>query len=209
MPGFCELGGVTLGSALADVRSFLVSNPGEVSSSSTRTRVSRPPRSQQAFEQAGLLDLVYRGPLGPFPTLRADDRLKSAAAGDGRERSRRRAVVPPRLRARAAGDTVPLHATPPQLTDPAKLPASCRPTAARPPRRSSGQPLGGHHARAPRLARVGGQRPRGAARAGEACQRDRGRLPNLVAVDFFRRGRRARSRRRAERRIPVTDRGRR
>ena len=65
---FCELGAVTLGSALADVRSFLVENPGEVLVIINQDEGVSPLEMQHAFAQAGLLDLLYRGPAGPFPT---------------------------------------------------------------------------------------------------------------------------------------------
>ncbi len=68
--GFCEIGAVSLSSALTDLRSFLVSHPGAVVVVINQDEGVSPNSISRAFERAGLLDLVYRGPLGPFPTLR-------------------------------------------------------------------------------------------------------------------------------------------
>jgi hypothetical protein len=69
--GFCEIVAVRFASALADLRSFLVSNPGEVVVVINQDEGVSPTDIERAFAAAGVLDLVYRGPLGPFPTLRA------------------------------------------------------------------------------------------------------------------------------------------
>lgn len=187
--GLCEIGAVPLSSTLDDIRSFLVSNPGDVLIVIIQDEGVTPTDIERAFDEAGLLDLVYRGPLGPFPTLRemidSDQRLVVMAEND-------------------AGTTVPwyhlayahaLQETPftfkstAALIDPANLAASCRPN-----RGTASAPLFllNHWVDTtpvPRasLAAVVNERPALVRRA-QTCKRIRDRLPNLVAVDFYRRG---------------------
>ncbi len=96
--GFCELGAITLSSALDDIRSFLVTHPGDVVVIINQDEGATPTDIERAFEQAGLLDLVYPGPLGPFPTLRtmvdSNQRLVVMAENDAGN-------VPPALLDRA------------------------------------------------------------------------------------------------------------
>ena len=157
--GFCELGAVPLASALADLRSFLVANPGEVVVVINQDEGVAPSDIERAFADAGLLDLVYRGPPGPFPTAHALQetpfKFKSAAA----------------------------------LTDAPKLDASCRPN-----RGPASAPLfllnhwvDTSQAPRPSLAATVNARAALLARA-DRCRQIRHRLPNLVAVDFYRRG---------------------
>jgi hypothetical protein len=186
--GFCELGAISLASALSDLRSFLVSDPGEVVLVINQDEGVTPTDIEQAFQKAGLLDLVYRGPLGPFPTLRtmidSNQRLVVMAENDA-------GAIPwyHLAYAHALQETPFRFRSASQLTDPLKLPASCRPNrgpASAPlflvnhwvdttpvPRASLADIV---NAREPLLARV------------QSCQRIRHRLPNLVAVDFYRRG---------------------
>lgn len=77
--GFCELGAVPLAEMLVGVRDFLVRNPGEVLLFVIEDYVA-PRDVEAAFREAGLLRFVYRGPVRPpFPTLRemvdSDQRL--------------------------------------------------------------------------------------------------------------------------------------
>jgi len=77
--GFCELGGMPLVPMLEGVRDFLVQNPGEVVIFVIEDYVS-PQDIEAAFKQSELDRFVYRGPVTPpFPTLRemidADQRL--------------------------------------------------------------------------------------------------------------------------------------
>lgn len=68
--GFCELGAYTVVPALQGIRDFMVANPGEVVIIVVEDYV-RPEDLAVAFKDAGLLDLIYTGPLRrPFPTLR-------------------------------------------------------------------------------------------------------------------------------------------
>ncbi len=186
--GFCELGAISLDSALQDLRSFLVSNPGEVVVVINQDEGVSPTDIERAFETAGLLGLVYRGPLGPFPTLRtmidSNQRLVVMAENDAG------AVPWYHLAYEHALQETPFRFTnAASLSDPGELPGSCRPnrgSASAPlflinhwvdttpaPRQSLAAIV---NARAPLLARA------------QACERIRDRLPNLVAVDFYGRG---------------------
>jgi hypothetical protein len=186
--GFCEIGAVSLSSALTELRSFLVANPGAVVVVINQDEGVSPADIRRAFEQAGLLDLVYRGPLGPFPTLRemidSNQRLVVMAENDAGNipwyhLAYRNALqeTPYRFRTTAA------------LTDPSQVADSCRPNrgpSSAPlfllnnwvdttpiPRASNAAVVNARHALLTRS---------------RTCEGIRHRLPNLVAVDFFRRG---------------------
>lgn len=185
---FCELGSVSLSSALGEIRSFLVANPGTVVTIINQDEGVTPSDIERAFQQAGLLDLVYRGPLGPFPTLRqmidAGQRLVVMAENDAGEvpwyhlaYAKGLQETPFRFRAAAA------------LTEQSQLQSSCRPN-----RGPESAPLFllNHWvdtSPTPRasLAEIVNERAVLLRRA-RACQRIRHRLPNLVAVDFYKRG---------------------
>ena len=77
--GFCELGAVPLATMLEGVRDFLVQNPGEVLVFVIEDYVT-PAEIEGAFRRSGLDRFVYRGGVtAPFPTLRemidSDQRL--------------------------------------------------------------------------------------------------------------------------------------
>ena len=179
---------MTLASALADLRSFLVSNPGEVVVVINQDEGVTPTDIAGAFEKAGLLDLVYRGPLGPFPTLRemidSGQRLVVMAENDAGE------IPWYHLAYEHALQETPFRFTSAaQLTDASKLDASCRPN-----RGPSSAPLFllNHWVDTtptprPSLASTVNARAALLKRA-QTCQRIRSRLSNLVAVDFYRRG---------------------
>ena len=186
--GFCEIGAITLASALADLRSFLVSNPGEVVVVINQDEGVTPTDIQQAFEQAGLLELVYRGPLGPFPTLRqmidSDQRLVVMAENDAGDIPWYHLAY-----ARALQETPFRFTSAAQLTDPTQLAASCVPH-----RGPSSAPLFllNHWVDTtptprPSLAAIVNARTALLKRA-RTCQRIRGHFPNLIAVDFYGRG---------------------
>ena len=68
--GFCELGAMPLDSALENIATFMAENPNEVVILDIEDYVS-PDSIAKSFEESGLLDLVYQGPLGQkLPTLR-------------------------------------------------------------------------------------------------------------------------------------------
>jgi MFS family permease len=185
---FCELGGTRLQSALDDLHTFLVANPGEVVVVINQDYVT-PADFVGAVKDAGLDKLAYRGPVdGKWPTLR--EMIDSG----------QRVLFMAENHAGAADWYHPVYKaitqeTPfsfsrvAQLKDAAKLPATCRPNrgpASAPlflvnhwittdpvPRPSNAAVV---NAYAPLLARV------------RACEEIRGHFPNLVAVDFYRRG---------------------
>ena len=186
--GFCELGSITLASALDDLRTFLVNNPSEVVVVINQDEGVTPTDIERAFTQAGLLDLVYRGPLGPFPTLRemidSNQRLVVMAENDAGDVSWYHLAYDHALQETPFRFT---KAT--QLTDPAQLPASCRPN-----RGPSTAPLFllNHWVDTtptprPSLAKIVNAKPALLDRA-RTCERIRDHLPNLVAVDFYRTG---------------------
>jgi hypothetical protein len=185
---FCELGAVTLSSALDALRTYLVNNPGAVVMVINQDEGVAPADIKQAFEEAGLLDLVYRGPFGPFPTLRqmidSGQRLVVMAENDADHIS---------WYPLAYGDA--LQETPFQfrkaaeLTDSSQLADSCRAN-----RGPASAPLflvnnWVDTSPAPRasIAAVVNEHSTLLQRA-QTCQRIRHRLPNLIAVDFYKRG---------------------
>jgi hypothetical protein len=68
--GFCEIGAQPLVPVLSGIRDFLVTHPGEVLVIVIED-YAPPEQIAEAFEESGLLRLVYRGPVQPpWPTLR-------------------------------------------------------------------------------------------------------------------------------------------
>lgn len=68
--GFCELGALDAATALAQIRDWLVLNPGAVLVISIEDQVP-PARVAETFERSGLLDYVWQGAVRPVPTLGA------------------------------------------------------------------------------------------------------------------------------------------
>jgi hypothetical protein len=68
--GFCELGATPFTEALGEIRDFLVANPGEILVIVIQDEGVTPQDVAKCFEKSGLIDFVYRGPAGPWPTLR-------------------------------------------------------------------------------------------------------------------------------------------
>jgi hypothetical protein len=76
--GFCELGATRLTDALADVRAFLAAHPGEILIVAVQDEGVAAKDVARCFEESGLIDFVYKGPVGPpWPTLR-----EMAASGE-------------------------------------------------------------------------------------------------------------------------------
>jgi hypothetical protein len=68
--GFCELGAVAMTPMLADIRSFLITNPYEVLIIVIQDEDVPPAEVERCFEESGLIDFVYRGSAAPpWPTL--------------------------------------------------------------------------------------------------------------------------------------------
>ena len=170
------------------MRAFLVENPDEVVIVVNQDEGVAPSDIAKAFERAGLLDMVYRGPLDRLPTLRqmieSGQRLVVLAENDAGSSDWYRPAY-----ANALQETPFRFTSSAQLTDAAGLATSCRPNRGPDsatlfllnnwidttpvPRPSNAEIV---NARATLLKRA------------QTCMRIRHRLPNLVAVDFYRRG---------------------
>ena len=176
-----------LSAVLADIRAFLVSHPGEV-----LVIVVEDGAAPQDFvaqvRSAGLEDFVYRGPItSPWPTLR------TMIAGGQRLvlLAERHGGGAPWLRPAFAAiqETPYTFKSAAALTDPARLSASCVPNRGEPgasllqinhwvdtspaPRPSNADRVNAHAALLQRV---------------RACEAQRGRRANVVAVDFYRHG---------------------
>lgn len=185
---FCELGGTRLGEVLDDLHDFLVANPGEVVVVINQDYVT-PKDFVGAVDQAGLGDMVLTPPAdGRWPTLRQmidrNERVVFLAENE--------AGAAPwyQLAYRSLTEETPYHfSRPAQLTRRAGTAATCREN-----RGPAGAPLflvnhwvttdplplpsqaSTVNAYKPLLARL------------QDCRRLRHHLPNLVAVNFYRRG---------------------
>jgi hypothetical protein len=185
---FCELGGTPLGDVLTDLHDFLVANPREVVVVVNQDYLT-PQDFVGAVRRAGLEGIVYRGPTtGRWPSLRemiADNQRVVFLAEN-------RAGAAPwyHLAYKAITEETPYKfSKPAQLTDGASLASSCRPnrgppeaplflvnhwiTTAPVPRPSDATKV---NAYGPLLRRT------------QECMRVRHHIPNLVAVNFYRRG---------------------
>jgi hypothetical protein len=185
---FCELGATPLEPVLRDLHDFLVANPNEVVVVVNQDYVT-PTDFAAAVAGADLTRFAYRGPVdGNWPTLRQmiDSNQRVVFLAENH------AGGAPWYHLAYDGIT---EETPytfgkvAQLTDPARLAASCRAN-----RGTTGAPLflvnhwistdpfprpsdaSKVNARAPLLARL------------RECERIRHHIPNLVAVNFYKRG---------------------
>jgi hypothetical protein len=186
---FCELGGTPLEPVLQDLHDFLVANPGEVVVVINEDYVM-PQDFVAAVEAAGLARFVYRGPTstGGWPTLRKmiDDNQRLVLMAENRAGG---APWYHPVYEEITQETPFSFRRTAQLTDPAKLTASCAPnrgpdgapiflvnhwiTTDPAPRPSNAEAVNAYE---PLLRRL------------EACRRIRDHIPNLVAVDFYRQG---------------------
>ncbi len=185
---FCELGAVALGPVLSQLRAFLIANPGEVVILINQDEGPTPSDIAAAFDRAGLTDLVYRGPLGPFPTLRqmidSGQRLVVMAENDAGD------IPWYHLAYEGALQETPFRfTTTAALTAAATLPTTCRPNRGPEsaplfllnnwvdttpvPRSSNAAVVNAYKVLLHRA---------------QTCLSLRHRLPNLIAVDFFRQG---------------------
>jgi hypothetical protein len=185
---FCELGGTPLDEALRDIHDFLIANPGEVLVVINQDYV-KPEDFVGALRDAGLDKLAYRGPTsGRWPTLRqmiaSNQRVlflaENEAGGAPWYHPTYDAITQ---------ETPYSFSRPEQLIGAAGLAASCR--ANRGPAdaplflvnhwvTTDPVPLPSHasevNAYEPLMARL------------RECERIRHHFPNLVAVNFYRRG---------------------
>ena len=185
---FCELGATPLADALDELHDFLVTHPGEVVVVVNQDQVT-PADFVAAIADAGLDRYAFRPPAGrSWPTLgemvEADRRLVVLAEN--------RAGAAPWYQLaydRLLQETPFSFATPADLTRPATLAATCRAN-----RGPSGAPLFliNHWINtdpAPRPSNAASVNAAGPLlRRARACERLRGRIPTLLAVDFYTRG---------------------
>jgi hypothetical protein len=185
---FCELGATRLDSVLDDLRTFLVAHPGAVVVVINQDYVT-PEDFVRAVREADLEELVYRGRLaGRWPTLGemvdAGQRLVLLAE----ENAGAAPWYRPAYEA-ITQETPYSFGSVPELTDPDRLPASCRPnrgpdqapmlllnhwiTTDPLPLPSNSSKVNAYE---PLMARI------------RECTRIRGQSPNLVAVNFYLRG---------------------
>jgi hypothetical protein len=185
---FCELGGTRLDSVLDDLHDFLVANPGAVVVVINQDYVT-PRDYVRAIRDADLEPFAYKGPTDEnWETLRemvdSGERVVFLAENHAGGAPWYKPVYE-----RITEETPYTFPRVPQLTDPQKLPASCRPNRGPEgapmflinhwistdplPRPSDAERV---NARGPLLKRA------------RVCQRVRKHFPNLVAVNFYRRG---------------------
>lgn len=186
--GFCELGAITLSSALTDLRSFMVTHPDAVVIIINQDEGVAPTDIERAFERAGLLEFVYRGPLTSFPTLRSmidsGQRLVVLAENDAGDSPWYRLAY-----AQALQETPFRFSGPEDLTEPGRLADSCRPNRGPPtaPLLLLNHWIDTSPLPRPSLAAAVNSRVSILSRA-DVCRGIRHRMPNLVAVDFYRQG---------------------
>jgi hypothetical protein len=184
---FCELGATPLADGLKDIRDFLVTHPADVVVVVNQDYVT-PADFVGAIEEAGLTEYAFTPPLGgAWPSLRtmidSGRRLMLLAENE--------AGAAPwyQLAYERLMEETPFTFPPGYLTNPANLPASCEPNRGPEgaplflinhwvstdpvPRPSDAEQV---NAYAPLLARA------------RTCERIRERLPNLLAVNFYKRG---------------------
>lgn len=178
--GFCELGATPLVAALRGIHEFLVQNPDEVLVIDIEDYAS-PQDIAAAFAQSGLDSLVYRGETGPpWPTLREmiDSRQRVLVVLE----SGRKGV--PWLRPAYEGL---VQETPYHFTKPGEL--SCAP--------NRGGTTGSFFLMNNWIDTTPAPKPSNAAivnaydallARARQCQTERGQIPNLLAVDFYRTG---------------------
>jgi hypothetical protein len=184
----CELGGTRLESVLDDLHDFLIANPGEILVVVNQDYVT-PSDFVKAVRDAGLEDLVYRGPFdGDMLTLREmvdrDQRVLFLA-----ENHAGAAPWYQLAYKRITEETPYTFPKVSQLTDPRRLPASCKPN--RGPAEgplflvnhwisTDPVPLPSNAAKVNQYGSL--------LRRVRECERRRAHAPNLVAVNFYRRG---------------------
>ena len=178
---YCEVGATKFQDSLEEIRDFVIENPGEVVVLSIEDDVS-PKDTAKIFKDSGLLDYVYDGPMGPrMPTLRGlIDRGQPVLVYSENKTDRK---YPWYHQQFGYVQETPFDF---KTTDSLLPPESCKPMRGR---KSNPLFLLNHWvetAPAPRPsnAKVVNSRKRLLERA-QACAKERGLKPNLVAVDFY------------------------
>jgi hypothetical protein len=181
--GFCEMGALPLGAALSEVRDFLVAHPAQVLVIINEDYV-KPADYVDAVRKAGLASFVYKGPTGQWPTLREmiDSNQRVVLLAENHGGGAR--WYHPAYKG-IVQETPYSFTKPAQLTEPAKLPASCAPN--RGGRRGSLFLL--NHF----ITKGAAHKPSVAAkvnafdpllRRARTCDRRRNTFANVIAVDF-------------------------
>jgi hypothetical protein len=185
---FCELGATSLEGVLDDLHDFLVTHPREIVVMVNQDYVT-PADFVKAVRDAGLERMVFRGlDDDPLPTLGdmidADRRLVLLAENHAGAASWYRLAYD-----RLVEETPYTFPKVAELTTPSLLPASCRPN--RGPEEAplflvnhwiSTDPV----PKPADASKVNAYAP--LLRRARECERIRGHLPNLLAVNFYRRG---------------------
>ncbi len=185
---FCELGATPLSEALDQLHEFLVANPQQVVVVINQDAIT-PKDFVGAVKQAGLADMAYRGPVdGQWPTLQE-------MIDSGRRvvfLAEEHAGAAPWYRLAYDGATQETPYTFPktaELTDPKLVAASCESN-----RGTKGAPLFllNHWISTDPIplpsdaAKVNSYEP--LLHRARECERIRGQIPNLIAVNFYRQG---------------------
>lgn len=185
---FCELGATSLAEVLGQLRDFLVANPDEIVVVVNQDEVT-PQDFVGAVRDAGLEEMAYRGPFsGTWPTLRemidSNQRVIFMAEEHGGAAPWYQPVYES-----ITQETPYTFRSADLLTKRSDLAASCEPN-----RGPSDAPLFllNHWVSTdpiPRPSDAEKVNARGALlRRAKTCERIRGQMPNLVAVNFYRRG---------------------
>ncbi len=186
--GFCEVGAVKARQGFREITDFLAANPGEVVIHSIEDATT-PEDTIAELQESGLADYAYRGPNGPWPTLRemidTNQRVLVMAERDGGEPTWYRDQF------EITQDTEISRETLFTFEDVKELKAwrTCKPN-----RGPSDAPffLLNHWVDTspsprPTNARIVNQKDFILDRV-ETCERVRGAQPNIIAVDFYREG---------------------
>jgi hypothetical protein len=185
---FCELGATPLADGLRDIHQFLVTHPGDIVIVVNQDYIT-PEDFVAAVGDAGLTRYAFTPPSGArWPTLRemidADRRLMMVAENEAGAAPWYQPVY-----TRLVEETPFTFGKTPLLTAPAKIPASCEPN-----RGPESAPLFliNHWISTDPVPKpsdasvVNAYEP--LLRRARECERIRGHLPNLLAVNFYKRG---------------------
>jgi hypothetical protein len=185
---FCELGATPLSEVLDQLHEFLVANPDQVVVVINEDTIT-PKDFVAAVEKAGLADMAYRGPVdGQWPTLQemidSGQRVVFLAEQHAGAASWYRVAY-----GGATQETPYTFRTTGELTNPHQVAESCKAN-----RGTEGAPLFllNHWVSTDPIplpsdaAKVNAYEP--LLRRARECERIRGQIPNLIAVNFYRQG---------------------
>ena len=179
------------GSVLDDIHDFLVTHPDEVARRhQPGLRDARGLRRRRSTTRASASFALPPAPTAAVADAARDDRRRPAASSSWPRTTRARRPGTSLAYERITEETPYTFAKVAQLTDPAELPASCRPTAGR--QRAPLFLINHWISTDPRAAAR--RTPRRSTPTARCCgargsaQRIRDHVPNLVAVNFYKRG---------------------